>query len=626
MSNSDMKRMPGGPMKGGPMGRGPMGHGHGAAMGEKANDFSGTMKQLMKYMSKYKIAIIAVLLFAIGSTVFSIVGPKILGKATTKIFEGLMAKVSGTGGIDFGAIEKILLILVCLYLVSALFSFVQGYIMSGISQKISYEMRNQISEKINRMPMKYFDTKTHGEILSRITNDVDTLGMSLNQSLTQLITSVTTMVGILIMMLSISWIMTLAALVIIPLSMFAVRKVVGRSQKYFKKQQRFLGHVNGLVEENYGGHQIVRVFNKEEEVTEEFNKLNDELYDSAWRSQFLSGMMQPLMAFIGNLGYVMVSILGGWLAIRKTIEVGDIQSFIQYVRNFTQPINQLAQVANQLQSTAAAAERVFEFLDEEEEDQIVINPADVNDIKGNIEFEHVNFGYKENKTIIHDFSVNVKKGQKIAIVGPTGAGKTTIVKLLMRFYDVNSGSIKIDGHDIRNFNRSELREAFGMVLQDTWLFNGTIKENIRYGKLDATDEEVVEAAKSANVHHFIKTLNDGYNMVLDEEASNVSQGQKQLLTIARAILADPKILILDEATSSVDTRTELLIQKAMDNLMEGRTSFIIAHRLSTIKDADMILVMNEGDIVEQGSHEELLEKGGFYAKLYNSQFEDDEAM
>ena len=626
MSNSDMKRMPGGPMKGGPMGRGPMGHGHGAAMGEKANDFSGTMKQLMKYMSKYKIALIAVLLFAIGSTVFSIVGPKILGKATTKIFEGLMAKVSGTGGIDFGAIEKILLILVCLYLVSALFSFVQGYIMSGISQKISYEMRNQISEKINRMPMKYFDTKTHGEILSRITNDIDTLGMSLNQSLTQLITSVTTMVGILIMMLSISWIMTLAALVIIPLSLFAVRKVVGRSQKYFKKQQRYLGHVNGLVEENYGGHQIVRVFNKEEEVTEQFNKLNDELYDSAWRSQFLSGMMQPLMAFIGNLGYVMVSILGGWLAIRKTIEVGDIQSFIQYVRNFTQPINQLAQVANQLQSTAAAAERVFEFLDEEEEDQTVINPADANDIKGNIEFEHVNFGYKENKTIIHDFSVNVKKGQKIAIVGPTGAGKTTIVKLLMRFYDVNSGSIKIDGNDIRNFNRSELREAFGMVLQDTWLFNGTIKENIRYGKLDATDEEVVEAAKSANVHHFIKTLNDGYNMVLDEEASNVSQGQKQLLTIARAILADPKILILDEATSSVDTRTELLIQKAMDNLMEGRTSFIIAHRLSTIKDADMILVMNEGDIVEQGSHEELLAKDGFYAKLYNSQFEDDEAM
>lgn len=627
MSNSDMKKMPGGPMKGGPMGRGPMGHGHGgAAMGEKANDFKGTMKQLMKYMSEYKVALIAVLLFAIGSTVFSIVGPKILGKATTKIFEGLMAKVSGTGGIDFGAIEKILLILVCLYIVSALFSFIQGYIMSGISQKISYEMRNQISEKINRMPMKYFDTKTHGEILSRITNDVDTLGMSLNQSLTQLITSVTTMVGVLIMMLSISWIMTLAALVIIPLSMFAVRKVVGRSQKYFKKQQRFLGHVNGLVEENYGGHQIVRVFNKEEEVTEEFNKLNDELYDSAWRSQFLSGMMQPLMAFIGNLGYVMVSILGGWLAIRKTIEVGDIQSFIQYVRNFTQPINQLAQVANQLQSTAAAAERVFEFLDEEEEDQTVINPADVNDIKGNIEFEHVNFGYKANKTIINDFSVNVKKGQKIAIVGPTGAGKTTIVKLLMRFYDVNSGAIKIDGHDIRNFNRSELREAFGMVLQDTWLFNGTIKENIKYGKLDATDEEVVEAAKSANVHHFIKTLNDGYNMVLDEEASNVSQGQKQLLTIARAILADPKILILDEATSSVDTRTELLIQKAMDNLMEGRTSFIIAHRLSTIKDADMILVMNEGDIVEQGSHEELLEKGGFYAKLYNSQFEDDEAM
>ena len=622
MSNSNMKRMPGGPMKGGPMG-----HGHGrAAMGERANDFKGTMKQLIKYISKYKVSIIAVLLFAIGSTVFSIVGPKILGKATTKIFEGLMAKVSGTGGIDFGAIEKILLLLVGLYIVSALFSFVQGYIMSGISQKISYEMRNQISEKINRMPMKYFDTKTHGEILSRITNDVDTLGMSLNQSITQLITSVTTMVGVLIMMISISWIMTLAALVIIPLSLFAVRKVVGRSQKYFKKQQRFLGHVNGLVEENYGGHRIVRVFNKEKEVTEEFNKLNDELYDSAWKSQFLSGMMQPMMAFIGNLGYVMVSILGGWLAIKKTIEVGDIQSFIQYVRNFTQPINQLAQVANQLQSTAAAAERVFEFLDEEEEDQTVVNPVDINSIEGNIEFEHVNFGYKSNKTIINDFSVNVKKGQKIAIVGPTGAGKTTIVKLLMRFYDVNSGSIKIDGHDIRNFNRSELREAFGMVLQDTWLFNGSIKENIRYGKLDATDEEVIAAAKSANVHHFIKTLNDGYDMILDEEASNVSQGQKQLLTIARAILADPKILILDEATSSVDTRTEILIQKAMDNLMEGRTSFVIAHRLSTIKDADIILVMNEGDIVEQGSHEELLEKGGFYAKLYNSQFEEDEAM
>ena len=626
MSNSDMKRMPGGPMKGGPMGRGPMGHGHGAAMGEKANDFSGTMKQLMKYMSKYKIALIAVLLFAIGSTVFSIVGPKILGKATTKIFEGLMAKVSGTGGIDFGAIEKILLILVCLYLVSALFSFVQGYIMSGISQKISYEMRNQISEKINRMPMKYFDTKTHGEILSRITNDIDTLGMSLNQSLTQLITSVTTMVGILIMMLSISWLMTLAALVIIPLSLFAVRKVVGRSQKYFKKQQRYLGHVNGLVEENYGGHQIVRVFNKEEEVTEQFNKLNDELYDSAWKSQFLSGMMQPLMAFIGNLGYVMVSILGGWLAIRKTIEVGDIQSFIQYVRNFTQPINQLAQVANQLQSTAAAAERVFEFLDEEEEDQIVENAVSIDGIEGRIDFDHVKFGYNSDKIIIKDFTAHVKPGQKIAIVGPTGAGKTTIIKLLMRFYDVNSGAILIDDHNIKDFNRSELRELFGMVLQDTWLFNGSIKDNIRYGRLDASDEQVIEAAKAAHVHHFIKTLPDGYNMVLNEEASNVSQGQKQLLTIARAILADPKILILDEATSSVDTRTEILIQKAMDNLMESRTSFIIAHRLSTIKNADLILVMNEGDIIEIGNHEKLLAQNGFYANLYNSQFEKDEAM
>nr|WP_300279336.1 ABC transporter ATP-binding protein [Peptacetobacter sp.] len=604
------------------MKRGPMGHGR-AAVGEKANNFKGTMIELIKYISKYKISLVAVFLFAIGSTIFSITGPKILGKATTKIFEGLVKKVSGSGGIDFQSIEKLLLILVGLYLISAIFSFIQGYLMSGISQKISYEMRNQISEKINRMPMKYFDTKTHGEILSRITNDVDTLGMSLNQSITQLITSITTMVGIVIMMFSISWIMTLAILVIIPLSVFAVRKVVGKSQKYFKNQQVFLGNLNGIVEENYGGHQIVKVFNKEKESIEEFNKVNDKLYDSSWKAQFLSGIMQPLMAFIGNLGYVMVSILGGWLVIKKAIEVGDIQSFIQYVKNFTQPITQLAQVANQLQSTAAASERVFEFLAEEEEDQTVINPVNINNIEGNIEFEHVNFGYKENKTIINDFSINVKKGQKIAIVGPTGAGKTTIIKLLMRFYDVNSGSIKIDGHDIRNFNRSELRELFGMVLQDTWLFNASIRENIKFGKLSATDDEIISAAKSANVHHFIKTLNDGYDMVLDEEASNVSQGQKQLLTIARAILADPKILILDEATSSVDTRTELLIQKAMDRLMEGRTSFVIAHRLSTIKDADIILVMNEGDIVEHGNHEELLKKGGFYSKLYNSQFEED---
>ncbi|WP_330683240.1 ABC transporter ATP-binding protein [Peptacetobacter sp.] len=615
--NNNTNKMSGSPMK-----RGPMGHGR-AAVGEKANNFKGTMIELIKYISKYKISLVAVFLFAIGSTIFSITGPKILGKATTKIFEGLVKKVSGSGGIDFQSIEKLLLILVGLYLISAIFSFIQGYLMSGISQKISYEMRNQISEKINRMPMKYFDTKTHGEILSRITNDVDTLGMSLNQSITQLITSITTMVGIVIMMFSISWIMTLAILVIIPLSVFAVRKVVGKSQKYFKNQQVFLGNLNGIVEENYGGHQIVKVFNKEKESIEEFNKVNDKLYDSSWKAQFLSGIMQPLMAFIGNLGYVMVSILGGWLVIKKAIEVGDIQSFIQYVKNFTQPITQLAQVANQLQSTAAASERVFEFLAEEEEDQTVINPVNINNIEGNIEFEHVNFGYKENKTIINDFSINVKKGQKIAIVGPTGAGKTTIIKLLMRFYDVNSGSIKIDGHDIRNFNRSELRELFGMVLQDTWLFNASIRENIKFGKLSATDDEIISAAKSANVHHFIKTLNDGYDMVLDEEASNVSQGQKQLLTIARAILADPKILILDEATSSVDTRTELLIQKAMDRLMEGRTSFVIAHRLSTIKDADIILVMNEGDIVEHGNHEELLKKGGFYSKLYNSQFEED---
>lgn len=616
MSSDNMKKMPGGPMKGGPMGHGK------AAVGEKANDFKGTMLQLIKYMSKYKVSLIAVILFAIGSTIFSITGPKILGKATTKIFEGLINKVSGTGGIDFQAIERILLILVGLYLISAMFSFIQGYLMSGISQKISYEMRNQISEKINRMPMKYFDTKTHGEILSRITNDVDTLGMSLNQSITQLITSVTTMIGILIMMLSINILMTVVILIIIPLSVFAVKKVVGRSQKYFKSQQIYLGNINGIVEENYGGHQIVKVFNKEKEAIEEFNKVNDKLYDSAWRAQFLSGIMQPLMAFIGNLGYVMVSILGGWLVIKNAIEVGDIQSFIQYVRNFTQPITQLAQVANQLQSTAAASERVFEFLAEDEEDQTVSNPVDINSVEGNIEFEHVNFGYKENKTIVNDFSIKVKKGQKIAIVGPTGAGKTTIIKLLMRFYDVNSGSIKIDGHDIRDFNRSELREAFGMVLQDTWLFNESIKENIRFGKLDATDEEIISAAKAANVHHYIKTLNDGYDMVLDEESSNISQGQKQLLTIARAILADPKVLILDEATSSVDTRTELLIQKAMDRLMEGRTSFVIAHRLSTIKDADIILVMNEGDIVEYGNHEELLAKGGFYSKLYNSQFDE----
>ncbi|ENY8962202.1 ABC transporter ATP-binding protein [Clostridioides difficile] len=607
------------------MERGPMGKSMGA--GQKANDFKGTMRKLIAYLSKFKISIILVIVFAIGSASFSIVGPKILGKATTKIFEGLVSKVSGGNvGIDFNAIGKILTFLLCLYLISALFSFIQGFIMSGISQKVSYNLRKEISVKLDRLPMKYFDTKTHGEILSRITNDIDTLNQSLNQSMTQLITSVTTMIGVLIMMLSISGIMTLVAVLILPISMFVISRIIKKSQKYFRYQQEYLGNVNGQVEETYSGQTIVKAFNREDEVIEEFDKLNDSLYNSAWKSQFLSGIMQPLMMFIGNLGYVMVSILGGWLAIKKTIEVGDIQSFIQYVRNFTQPMTQIAQVANLLQSTAAASERVFEFLEEEEEDQIVENAVSIDGLEGKIDFENVNFGYNPNKTIINDFSVNVKPGQKVAIVGPTGAGKTTIVKLLMRFYDVNSGSILIDGHNIKDFNRSELREMFGMVLQDTWLFSGSIMENIRYGKLNATDEEVIEAAKSAHVHRFIKTLPDGYKMKLNEEASNVSQGQKQLLTIARAILADPKILILDEATSSVDTRTEVLIQKAMDNLMEGRTSFVIAHRLSTIRDADMILVMNEGDIVEQGNHEELLKKGGFYANLYNSQFEEDEAM
>ncbi|RRG85355.1 ABC transporter ATP-binding protein, partial [Clostridioides difficile] len=587
------------------MGRGPMGKSMEA--GQKANDFKGTMRKLIAYLSKFKISIILVIVFAIGSASFSIVGPKILGKATTKIFEGLVSKVSGGNvGIDFNAIGKILTFLLFLYLISALFSFIQGFIMSGISQKVSYNLRKEISAKLDRLPMKYFDTKTHGEILSRITNDIDTLNQSLNQSMTQLITSVTTMIGVLIMMLSISGIMTLVAVLILPISMFVISRIIKKSQKYFRYQQEYLGNVNGQVEETYSGQTIVKAFNREDEVIEEFDKLNDSLYNSAWKSQFLSGIMQPLMMFIGNLGYVMVSILGGWLAIKKTIEVGDIQSFIQYVRNFTQPMTQIAQVANLLQSTAAASERVFEFLEEEEEVQIVENAVSIDGLEGKIDFENVNFGYNPNKTIINDFSVNVKPGQKVAIVGPTGAGKTTIVKLLMRFYDVNSGSILIDGHNIKDFNRSELREMFGMVLQDTWLFSGSIMENIRYGKLNATDEEVIEAAKSAHVHRFIKTLPDGYKMKLNEEASNVSQGQKQLLTIARAILADPKILILDEATSSVDTRTEVLIQKAMDNLMEGRTSFVIAHRLSTIRDADMILVMNEGDIVEQGNHEELL--------------------
>ena len=600
--------------------RGPMGHGR--MGGEKAKDFKGTMGKLIKYMSAFKIQMLFVVIFAIGGTVFNIIGPKILGKATTEIFNGLVSKVSGGSGMDFEKIATILLTALALYVTSALCSLVQGFLMTGVSQKTTYRLRKEISQKINRMPMNYFDTRTHGEVLSRVTNDVDTLGQSLNQSATQIITSTTTIIGVLVMMLSISPLMTLVALLILPVSLGMISFVMKHSQKYFKGQQEYLGNVNGQVEEVYSGHNIVKAFNKEKDVIEEFEKTNDKLYDSAWKSQFLSGMMMPIMQFVGNLGYVGVVILGGVLAAKKTIEVGDIQSFIQYVRNFTQPIQQLAQVANMLQSTAAASERVFEFLEEEEEDQTVPNPVSVEGLEGNVTFEHVHFGYNEDKIIINDFSVDVKEGQKIAIVGPTGAGKTTMIKLLMRFYDVNSGAILIDGHNVKDFNRSELRQMFGMVLQDTWLFHGSIKDNIKYGKLDATDEEVIEAAKAARVHRFVQTLPGGYDMELNEEASNVSQGQKQLLTIARAILADPKILILDEATSSVDTRTEIQIQKAMDTLMKGRTSFVIAHRLSTIRDADVILVMKDGDIVEQGNHEELLAKNGFYTDLYNSQFEN----
>ncbi|MDO5590269.1 MAG: ABC transporter ATP-binding protein [Lachnospiraceae bacterium] len=597
-----------------------MRRGHGGPT-EKAKDFKGTMKKLLAYLGIYKLSIFAVIVFAVGSTVFNIVGPKILGKATTEIFKGLVRKVSGGAGIDFAKIGKILGLLLVLYLCSALFSFVQGYIMTGVSQKLTYRMRKEIAEKINRLPMNYFDKMTHGEVLSRITNDVDTLSQSLNQSATQIITSVATIIGVLIMMLSISPLMTLTAILLLPISMGFISMIVKRSQKYFASQQEYLGHVNGQVEEVYGGHNIVKAFNKEEDVIKSFDADNDMLYHSAWKSQFLSGMMMPIMQFVGNLGYVAEVILGGYLVMKGVIEVGDIQSFIQYVRNFTQPIQQVAQVANMLQSTAAASERVFEFLAEEEEDQTVENAVSIDNLEGRVEFDHVHFGYNKDHTIINDFSLKVEPGQKIAIVGPTGAGKTTMVKLLMRFYDVNEGSIKVDGHDIRDFNRSELRKMFGMVLQDTWLFKGSIEDNIRYGKLDATHEEVVEAAKAAHAHRFIQTLPGGYGMELNEEASNVSQGQKQLLTIARAILEDPKILILDEATSSVDTRTEVRIQKAMDNLMRGRTSFIIAHRLSTIRDADLILVMKDGDIVEQGNHEELLAQKGFYADLYNSQFE-----
>lgn len=589
--------------------------------GAKAKDFKGSLKKLVKYMSVYKVQMLFVAVFAVCGTVFNIVGPKILGKATTEIFNGLVSKVSGGSGMDFGKIGQILLITLGLYVVSALCSFIQGMIMTGISQKTTYRLRKDITEKVNRMPMDYFDTKPVGEVLSRVTNDVDTLGQSLNQSATQLITSVTTLIGVLVMMLSISPLMTVVALLILPISVDLISFVMKHSQKYFSGQQEYLGNVNGQVEEVYSGHNVIKAFNKEDDVIREFDRTNDKLYESAWKSQFFSGMMMPVMQFVGNLGYVGVAILGGFLAIKKTIEVGDIQSFIQYVRNFTQPIQQVAQVTNMLQLAAASSERVFEFLEEKEEDQTVEHPVSVEGLHGNVQFENVHFGYNPEKIIINDFSANVKEGQKIAIVGPTGAGKTTMIKLLMRFYDVNSGSIKIDGHDVRDFNRSELREMFGMVLQDTWLFHGTIMDNIRYGKLDATEEEVIQAAKAAHVHRFVQTLPGGYQMEINEEATNISQGQKQLLTIARAILADPKILILDEATSSVDTRTEVRIQKAMDNLMKGRTSFVIAHRLSTIRDADLILVMKDGDIIEQGTHTQLLAQNGFYAELYNSQFE-----
>ena len=605
-----------------PRRRGP---GGGMAPAEKAKNFKGSISKLMQYIGRYKIAILAVMIMAAASTVFIVIGPKVLGKATTGLSEGLMKKITGTGGIDFSYIGRILIIVLCLYACSAIFSFIQGWIMTGVSQKVCYRLRKEISEKINRMPMKYFESRTYGEVLSRITNDVDTLGMGLNQSITTIITSVATMIGVLVMMLSISPLMTIIAIVILPISVGLVSFVVKKSQSYFKTQQEYLGHINGQIEETYGGHMVVKSFNKEKDMVDTFDKTNAVLYSSAWKSQFFSGMMQPIMMFVGNLGYAGVALSGGMLAINGVITIGDIQAFIQYVKNFTQPITQIAQVINQVQSMAAASERVFEFLEEEEEEQIAANPVPTDNIRGEVEFKHVKFGYKEDQIIIKDFCANVKPGQKVAIVGPTGAGKTTMVKLLMRFYDVNSGEILIDGHNIKDFNRRELRDAFGMVLQDTWLYKDTIMENIRYGKLDATDEEVIAAAKAAHAHHFIETLPGGYNMELNEDASNVSQGQKQLLTIARAILADNPILILDEATSSVDTRTEIQIQNAMDNLMKGRTSFVIAHRLSTIKDADIILVMKEGDIVEQGNHEELLAKGGFYADLYNSQFEEAEA-
>jgi ATP-binding cassette subfamily B multidrug efflux pump len=609
-------RGPGGG-RGGPFGGGPM------AMlpGDKARNFKGTMLKLIQYLGKYRIAVLVVILFAIASTLFNIFGPKILGNATTKLFEGVVAQISGTGQIDFGYIGNIMLTVLALYLLSSLFSYIQGWIMANVSTDIAYRFRKDISEKMNRMPLRYFDGITHGEVLSRITNDVDTVNQTLSQSLTQIITSVVTVLGVLIMMFTINWAMTLVALTIVPLSMVVVSLIVKQSQKYFKQQQDYLGHVNGHVEEMYGGHIVMKAFNGEAESIRKFDESNDTLYDSAWKAEFFSGLMMPIMMFIGNLGYVGIAILGGYLAIRGSITVGDIQAFIQYVRSFTQPITQLANISNILQQTAAAAERVFEFLEEAEEVAETKSPVKLENVEGHVEFKGVHFGYNPEKIIINDFSAEAEPGHKIAIVGPTGAGKTTMVKLLMRFYDVSSGAILVDGHDIRDFTRHDLRKLFGMVLQDTWLYNGTIMENIRYGRPDATDEEVIAAAKAAHAHHFVRALPDGYNMVLNEETSNISQGQMQLLTIARAVLADPRILILDEATSSVDTRTEILIQKAMDSLMKNRTSFVIAHRLSTIRNADLILVMRDGDIVEQGNHEDLLARGGFYAELYNSQFE-----
>ncbi len=610
--------------------RGP-GGGPGPAMGtgEKAKDLKGSMSKLFKYMGKYKIALLIVTVFAVAGTIFNILGPKILGNATTEIFNGLISMVSGGSGINYDKIADILVMLIILYVISAIFNFIQGFLMTNIAQKITYKMRKDISEKINKLPMNYFDTRQTGEILSVITNDIDTLSTNLNQSASQIITSITTIIGVLVMMFSINWMMTLIALVVLPISLGVVGIIVKKSQKHFKAQQDYLGHINGQVEETFGGINVVQAFNKEEETIDSFEKDNDMLYKSSWKSQFLSGLMQPIMMFIGNLGYVAIAVLGGYLVINGTIAVGDIQSFIQYVRSFTQPISQVAQVSNLLQSMAAASERIFEFLEETEENQEAENHAKKDgknvlpsDIIGEVNFENVRFGYNKDKIIINNFSSNIKQGQKIAIVGPTGAGKTTMVKLLLRFYDVVDGKILIDKYNVKDFDRRELREVFGMVLQDTWLFSGSIMENIRYGRLDATDEEVIEAAKAAHVHNFIQTLPDGYNMILNEDATNISQGQKQLLTIARTILADPKILILDEATSSVDTRTEVRIQKAMNNLMDGRTSFVIAHRLSTIKDADIILVMKDGDILEQGNHEDLLKANGFYASLYYSQFED----